>query len=590
MPAQTTFQVIFHRYRVLWLVATGLLLGLAYGGFILPYYFNPEQKLGFDHASHFARMVSAEFLFRTNGFGFFPAFTPAMCAGSFQAVSPNDFTYSFLQLFSLVSNPLIAAFSIHWLFAVLGGVGTHYLVRTTPFLASHWSALAAATLFGFNSFFLARMIEGHLNFHTFMLLPFICLTILSAAKAKRFESAGLWSIGAALTASLVILGGGAHLAIPIGLGVGLILLLASLMPKGPELSRLALMSALALVMTTLLCSTKLAAAYSLSMNFPRDLYDLSGVTDLTDALLLPITSLLGFPHIDQVGLIGPHEFEYSVSPLVLPGLGLALLATWAKYKRQLFLYGLAFTTVYLVVASVNYANPTWHGWLTTLPVISESASLYRWYASLILVLIVISTLGIDGFKRVRPVLCAAIILLVPIWQMYRTVDWQSLPVVNYTPLLAGLAASRVDGIKPITRLHVNFNEEGQPIGPTSDSDVGFPDGGSQVFCYEPLFGYHGEKLKIENLRMSDVRFTIGNEFNMKNPACYIYPDANNCSAGDNFTLAQASTLKDFTEYKDWDFAVPWYQSAANTITKLSWLIIILTLIALWIRQTLMQRR
>jgi hypothetical protein len=567
------------------LIIAALALIACYGALIYPYYFNPEQRLGLDHPSHFARMVSAEFLLTVNGLGFIPAFTPAMCAGGFQAVSPNDFTYSALQLISMLTNPLVAAFSVHWLFAVLGGLGTYLLARSQPFSLSRWLAFTGAVLFGFNSFHMARMVEGHLNFHTFMLLPLLTLYLLKASSLEKRQHSIAYILAAAMTAAVILYGGAAHLALPIGFSILLVLGLAISYQSGPSLSKTAAVSLAAIAVTALLCSARLSTTYSFSVNFPRDLYDLQGVQTLSDALLLPITSWLGINVIDPIGPLQGHEFAYSVSPLVIPGLLLALIVAFKQHRRGLLLYAGPAALLFAFVVGVNMASAPWYKIVQELPVISESVSLYRWYSSFMLLLVLVSVIGLRTLPRYQTEVCGLIVLLAVAWQINDSPNWRNLTSLPYAQLLDGLEQSRRDGITPITRIGADFTADGKPIGSNPISDVTFPGGRSQIFCYEPLLGYHCEKLRIDNLRQSNVRYVIGNEFNMKNPACYLYPEANQCKPGDNFRLDQAEALEDFTHYRAWQYELPTYQKVANLITKMSWLAVLATvlwlLVSIW---------
>ena len=58
------------------------------------------------------------------------------------------------------------------------------------------------------------------------------------------------------------------------------------------------------------------------------------------------------------------------------------------------------------------------------------------------------------------------------------------------------------------------------------------------------------------------------EFNMKNPACYIFPKENNCEIGDHFNYEQLNELKQFTEYKGYDFKTPISQKFFNWLSPI----------------------
>jgi hypothetical protein len=54
-----------------------------------------------------------------------------------------------------------------------------------------------------------------------------------------------------------------------------------------------------------------------------------------------------------------------------------------------------------------------------------------------------------------------------------------------------------------------------------------------------------------------------------NPACYVWPDANNCEPGDHFTMVQKEAAKAFANYKPYPFQIPIAQRIANWVNCLS---------------------
>ena len=58
-------------------------------------------------------------------------------------------------------------------------------------------------------------------------------------------------------------------------------------------------------------------------------------------------------------------------------------------------------------------------------------------------------------------------------------------------------------------------------------------------------------------------------FNMKNPACYVFPDENNCAPGDHFRVDQKEELLSFTSYKGYEFNMPKTQYIANWVSLIT---------------------
>ena len=94
---------------------------------------------------------------------------------------------------------------------------------------------------------------------------------------------------------------------------------------------------------------------------------------------------------------------------------------------------------------------------------------------------------------------------------------------------------------------------------------------SQVNCHESLFGYRHEEVKQkELLRVSQPVMQITNGyFNMKNPACYVFPDENNCIPGDHFRADQKEDLLSFISYKGYEFNMPKIQYISNWVSLIT---------------------
>ena len=572
-------------YSKLLAIAVGLMLTTSYMLYLSGFYFGDASKLGEDYVNFFVRMSSAEFYFRTAGFFHIPWFTPAMCAGGFQFANPIDVTYSIPQLLSLLTNPLVAVYLTHALFVLLGGIGTYLLATTAPFRLSIWPAIATATMFALNGFFMAHMITGHLNFHTFMLLPFIAWLLLQNRSSA--------SVVAGAIAAVVVVGGGAHLVIPVGISILSIVLLARQFKAGPKATDMATAISLSCSVALSLSAAKLMAGYSLLSNFPRSLYELQGITTVAASVWTPLTNFFWDVSVPSQThgnwLLGSHEYELSLSPFVLPGFVIALWIGIKSYPRSLLRYSVLMAPLVALIILVNFYQPAWHEILKQLPIVSNSISLFRWYASFLLLGALIAGMGIQRLPA-KWIITMSVIIIIGTsgWQVFSEPPWKTLPKVDYTTILAGLESSRLEGITPITTLAVNTNGSGETLKIHTASDVKFTRGESQIFCYEPILGYRAERLNIDNLRIGAVTTRIGNELNMKNPACYLFPQENQCAAGDNFTLAQTEQMLAFTHYRAWPFEQPTYQSLANWASLFSW--IALSIFLLWLAVSTIRRK
>jgi hypothetical protein len=103
------------------------------------------------------------------------------------------------------------------------------------------------------------------------------------------------------------------------------------------------------------------------------------------------------------------------------------------------------------------------------------------------------------------------------------------------------------------------------------------DGGSSVQCYEPMFGYFMEQFPQGRMHAGLAFEAADGVLNLKNPACMVFPDANQCRPGDHFTAAQTPSARRFADYRPFEFRMPWWQQAANSaslaafVAVLGWL-------------------
>jgi hypothetical protein len=91
---------------------------------------------------------------------------------------------------------------------------------------------------------------------------------------------------------------------------------------------------------------------------------------------------------------------------------------------------------------------------------------------------------------------------------------------------------------------------------TPDRQNGLAHGYSTASCYDPLFGYRLEKLPYGKIRLARAMSDMDGVLNVKNPACYVYPQANQCHPGDQFTVAQSAEAVKFLNYEPFEYRQP----------------------------------
>jgi hypothetical protein len=94
-------------------------------------------------------------------------------------------------------------------------------------------------------------------------------------------------------------------------------------------------------------------------------------------------------------------------------------------------------------------------------------------------------------------------------------------------------------------------------------------GVSQLACYIPIFGYRLEHFPARTLRPGSIFAIDGEGFNMKNPACFVFPKENHCKVGDHFPVSRRSDLELFANYGRFPFEKSARQKFADVISLLA---------------------
>ena len=543
--------------------------------FTAGFYPGSGGALGYDYGYYFPRMVTAELALRAGGPLAVPWFTPALCAGGFQAANPIAVTYSLPQLLSLASDPLLAARLTHVLVVVGGALGAGCLARYGLGLGG-LAAVLVALVFGCNEFIAARLIIGHLNFHTFMLLPWIAWALLGARHALHWPT---WVAGMLLAVSFW--GGGAHVLPPMGLALLMVVLLSRLLqPQPPPARQQFGVLAAAPLLGAALSGPKLVTGIALIAQLPRPDY---GIAALPAGHALTFGPLAVFtPLYDSgVALLGSRlrfdavEFEYGLTPGVLALFVAAALGLAATRRRRLALRPAVVALVLLALLPVvlNLYHPGLQSILERLPVLGDSTLLLRWYCAWLLPLALLAgmALQVTPVRLARP-LGLAVCASAPLWLALQ--DWQRLQpgTFDYPTLLAGLQSARAGADVRITRLDAVLDTNGISARADASRDVGVAGGTSQVFCYESLFGYFHEHLVTDDLRRAPPLSVHDGYLNFKNPACYVFGAANHCRPGDRFRPDQRDQAARFLAFEPLEFERPWWLRVAALVAAAGWLL------------------
>ncbi|MCX7175584.1 MAG: hypothetical protein NT159_16985 [Proteobacteria bacterium] len=581
-----------------------LSFSLLFAAFVLifrPFFPLAQGTVGHDYSLAFPSLLDGYFWFRNNGLDP-PWFTPAFCAGEPFFADPQSAYYSLPQLLSFVVSPLTAVYWVLLISAAMMFWGGYFLMRRV-FNSSPAVGMLVGGLLMFNGFLPHRMLAGHLGYHGFALVPWIALLLLIPVRRPAANLAV--ATGAGVLLAYWVHSGFGTLILAGGLSILLVALVRAL--NGGSLVGFLVRGMLAGFVGIGLSAAKLWASFSFLANFQRTDYLLPGAASIHDAFIMIFGALflpsqwayeLGSARLVNVQWgLAPHEWAFNFGVVVLP-LALALVVDLARHgtwrtsvsPRRLLLWLLLFLGLIWPVA-FNVYHPAWNAFLKTVPILSSASSAVRW----VIVYIPFIAVGVGLLlERARwgkaGVFVTALCLLATVLQtafepreFYLSQGYDARPILiadsqlrsgKFTPKVETLGTSAVirNGSSRI-QLHGN------------DTFLG---GVSQVYCYNPIFGYQLEKYSAEGLRQGSVFEEHDGFLNLKNPACYVFPRENNCRPGDRFRADQLAQAKDFAEYRPYAFQISPGQRAANLVTQLSLALVALAALG-WISRNFLRR-
>ena len=571
------------------LVAAGIILLTAFYTIFGCFFPNKHGCLGHDYSYFLPVLLDCYFWYQTNGLLEIPWVTPSFCGGSLNYANVQSCFYTLPQLFTIFTDPLMSVRLTVFLFAALGLLGFYLLLRKA-FFFSRSVSLLGASLFLFNGFYVHRMLIGHFGDYSFMLLPFICFVLLRPLPGKRnarFQRLLFDCLmGGMLLAYMVQSGFGPYL-IPVIMTTVLIGIIHGILYG--RLSDFWIRWAGASFVSILLCLSKLMAIYYLMNNFPRSAYNLPGARNFFDATWLMLKSLFISPAFDPNRIelltnlqwhLERHEWEYSVTfvPLFLLLLGIwniypktkKGISCWFNSSQWLQIGALGMLLI--IPVAVNTYSPAWTVFLKQIPLIKSSSSLIRWFVIYIPIVILLSILVVEKTAFLhKHKLSIAIIGMIAVVATNALTERDFYHSQNYDP--GGIIKTYnlvKEGlwVPEIKNIGVYLNKNGQTTMPLFRNDM-LIHGASQCLCYEALFGYRLEDFPIKTLHPGPALEENEGVLNIKNPSCYVWPEANNCEPGDHFTVEQKESAKAFLNYRPFPFKMPILQRIANWVNGLS---------------------
>jgi hypothetical protein len=548
--------------------------------------------LGPDYHYFLLRLLDGNFWIHQNGYLSIPWFTPGFCAGLPHFGNHQSLYFSVPQLLTLAIDPLASIRLTFFLFGAMGYVGMYLLLRRS-FSMNRAPAVLGATLFLFNGAYTSRMLVGHLTFHSFMLVPMLSLLLHGGTSSER--KGDPWRNGAEVVSAGLLIAYMAICSLPLVLFQALtaVVLIAFLdilfgshaLGWRRFAGRLSAASLLAICFTL----AKLVAIAAFLGNSPRDFYLLAGIDSPGALILSALSSLFYSPPVgifNQATInydfhLGPQELDYGITlvPLYLIALlGLtrftpgSALAYWANLSRDRRVASILLAVGLTTPLALNFYTPGWNEFLKSLPVLRSSSTLVRWFSVYIPTLILLAMLSLDRSQLGARSRLWIVLLSIP-WVIVQSSardrsfegDLHFDPaasIATYHRVWSGAWTPRIDRISEARKVP----GKGYLV---RDRDKSLLDGASQLLCYEPTFGYAREHFQRGSLFEGPALEERDGVLNLKNPACYVYPEENGCRPGDHFRADERARAEAFTRYRPFEFRLSRRQRLANVVSATS---------------------
>jgi len=565
----------------------GLLSLVLYHLLMRNFFPNPMLMVGHDYSYFLARLLDGYFWWRQNGFFSIPWFTPSFLGGIPFFPNPQSMYHSIPQALSLVMDPLSAVYATVLIFAAMGFFG-FYIMLAGPFRLGPAPCALGAFIFMFNGFYMSRMIVGHFAFHCFMLTGWIIFFILSGlgdSEKSRWPLVIRDSAAAGILLAYMASSGGLALAQVMVTSILAGALIHAMAHGG--LRGTILRFILSGVFSLGLSAGKLLSGAAFLAQFTRD--DISPVArDFMSAIYI-ILSALFLPTDGKVELsllvnrkffVALHEFDFAISPvpffLAVVGLYIAGKKLMdAKARQSLpagaYMAAMVVFLIFLVPLALNFHSDTITSLANSVPLLKNATRRLRWIAVYIPPMIIISVMTLDSFRigaRWKYAACALLAMAsiasasVRDWDYYLQQGYDPAPVARgWKQAMEGASPFRIDAIG------VLMDKQGAPITrPHSAVPTLFVMGVSPMYAYEPIFGYKQHKLPPGDLAAGPAMAQAGGHLNLRNPACFLYPEENGCAPGDLFKTDSQDRAEAFRSYKPFPFSMPWRQKIANALS------------------------
>jgi len=537
--------------------------------FVLIHWHYPDT--GHDFGAVFVRLLEGAWHFHHHGLAI-PRYAVHVCGGSVLYGHPEDMFYSPTQILSLLMDPWLTIQLTVCAALIAGYVGWYRVGTRILRLPGSWSHLLALVVEA-NGFYFVQMLSGHFMFHALALLGWFVLLVFEHDEPPpraRLKTA----IAFALLCAYTLYAGGWFVLYVAGLGCLLVLPLDLFLAENPANRALLVLRRLLLfsLPTLALTGSKLVAIYSFMRHFPRH-HALETMDVSHSALGFIVKALWAIPQNAKLFAAMPglvHERSALMAPITLVGLAAGLfllgrrLRAAAGGQRDRWFAVIYGTVVFAAMIQLVRGRGFLAQGLHSLPVGASQRLSSRYLYPFALLLSVVSVWCLAKFMgRLGRRWHVAILLAGSL----TTVATFATGYVEMLPEV-GLASNMRDH-----REHWRRVDRGRSVNEVKHfTDF---DGGTGRTCYEPILNSSGDPSHV--LHLGPVHNQQDGFFNLMNPACYQYPDENDCKPGDRISIADAQNLYNFAHGLPVTWKVSTVQQIADATSALALVFFLLAL-------------
>ena len=569
---------------------------------------NSKGMLGHDYSQYIPNLIFGKIWFYKN-FLSIPWFTPSFCCGIPFYADPNTAYYSIPQLIFLIFDPILSLKITFFIMSSISYFGMYLLLRKN-FKFDKYVALLCASLFLFNGFFVYKTIAGPIL--SYIIVPLYCYFLIKSFENYFQKINYKYLIISSIIFAYFFHSGSGSMILIILTSILCILLFYSLIVKNIKIFFNFFLS---ITLGALISLSKITAVLFFFNNFPRKYPP----TEFYSIVVFFKNFFLSFfikpdrsyfnENIITMFPFGLHEMDYSLS--IVPLILLFCIFFINKKRKELQYFNLVIYLflfiIFLIPIFLNVNIFNQYEIVERIPILKNNWVRFRWMAIYIIPIIFLSgvLLQNSNFKNSsKKNLAITMILILLIQNLIKDKSW------HYEDLKYNS--------KNVVKFHENFskknipeikgpailmNMDGSPKHSDNKNDLFF-NSYSPLTCYQPVFGYGLEKLDGRKIIFNhkqvfkDSSYILySNKFDKKddnlnffNPACFLFPNENNCLPGDTFRIDEKEKLKKFTNYNKFEFKQNPIQVISNYISIFSFIGCLIYLFVSFVIDLFMIRR